>query len=265
MEILGYLAAFCIGLVLGLIGGGGSILAIPVLVYLFSFQVVEATAYSLIIVGTTSFFGAVQRYRNNLVDIRTGLTFGIPSIITIFTTRKWIIPSIPDTLIHINSFTISKRLFILSIFSVLIIGSSYVMITKNIRPLIDFGKRKTLHLIIQGALIGALTGIVGIGGGFLILPALIFLANLPFDKAVGTTLFIIAIKSIIGFTADVSNYSVNWAFLLVFLLIAISGILVGDLCSNYCSHEKLKKSFGWFTLAIGVTILVKESIILMGY
>lgn len=265
MEILGYLSAFCIGLILGLIGGGGSILAIPVLVYLFSFQVVEATGYSLIIVGFTSLFGAFQRYRNNLVDIQKGLLFGIPSIISIFLTRKWLIPTIPDTLIYVNTFAISKRLFILSLFSILIIGSSYVMITKNIKPLINFGQRKTVHMIILGALIGTLTGIVGIGGGFLILPALIFLAKLPFDKAVGTTLFIIAIKSIIGFIADLSNYSVNWAFLSVFLLIAISGILVGDLCSNYCSHKKLKKSFGWFTLVIGVTILVKESIILLGY
>jgi uncharacterized membrane protein YfcA len=139
------------------------------------------------------------------------------------------------------------------------------MITKNIKPLIDKSERKTMHLIIQGALIGTLTGIVGIGGGFLILPALIFLAKLPFNKAVGTTLFIIAIKSIVGFSADISNYSINWAFLFLFLLIAVSGILVGDVCSKYCSHEKLKKSFGWFTLVIGVTILVKESIILLGY
>jgi hypothetical protein len=260
MEILGYLASFCIGLILGLIGGGGSLLAIPVLVYLFSVQVVEATTYSLIIVGITSMFGTFQRFRNSLVDIQTGLTFGVPSIVTIFITRKWLIPNIPDTLIQLDSLVISKRLFILALFSILVIGASYVMITKNIRPLIRFGDRKTIHLMTQGAVIGVLTGLVGIGGGFLILPALIFLAKLPFDIAVGTSLFIIAIKSLTGFVADVTTYSVNWSFLFIVLLIAIAGIITGNLYSGRCSHEKLKKSFGWFTLVIGISILVKESI-----
>ena len=136
---------------------------------------------------------------------------------------------------------ISKRLFILSLFSVLIIGAAYVMISKNIRPLIDFGDKKKTHLIIQGTLIGVVTGIVGIGGGFLILPALIFLANLPFNKAVGTTLFIIAIKSLTGFVADATMYSFNWGFLSIIIGIAIIGIFTGNLCSDYCSHEKLKK------------------------
>lgn len=262
MEILGYIASFCIGLILGLIGGGGSLLAIPILVYLFSIQIVEATAYSLVIVGFSSLIGAFQRFKSSLVDIRTGLIFGIPSIVTIFITRKWLIPSIPETIIHIDSFVISKRLFILALFSILIIGSSYVMITKNIRPLIDFGKRKTMHLIVQGALIGVLTGIVGIGGGFMILPALIFLAKLPFNSAVGTTLFIIAIKSLTGFMADISNYTFNWAFLSTIITIAVLGIMAGNLFSKFCAQEKLKKSFGWFTLVMGISILVKESIIL---
>ncbi len=264
MEFIGYLAAFGIGLVLGLIGGGGSLLAIPVLVYLFSIQVVEATSYSLIIVGISSLVGAVQRFRKSLVDVKTGLTFGIPSIITIFATRKWLIPSIPEVLIHVNNVVVSKRIFILTLFSVLIIGSSYMMITKNIKPLFELGNKKTLFLILQGALVGMLTGIVGIGGGFMILPALIFLANLPFDKAVGTTLFIIAIKSIVGFLADMATYTINWAFLSVIIVIAIVGIFTGTLCSNYCSQEKLKKSFGWFTLVVGVTMLVRESVILLG-
>jgi len=242
-------------------GGGGSILAIPILVYFFSIQIVEATGYSLIIVGMTSLIGAFHRFRNELVDLRIGLLFGIPSIITIFITRKWLIPAIPDVLIQIDSVVISKRLFILSLFSVLIIGSSYVMITNKMRPLINFNDKTTLHLIMLGSLIGVITGIVGIGGGFLILPALIYLANLPFNKAVGTTLFIIAIKSLIGFTADASNYSVNWTFICLILVIAISGIFVGNLFSKYVSQEKLKKSFGWFTLTIGVSILVKESIL----
>ncbi len=262
MELIGYLAAFCIGLILGLIGGGGSLLAIPILIYLFSFQVVEATAYSLVIVGVTSLFGACQRLRSSSIDVKTGIVFGVPSIITMFITRKWLIPSIPDTLIQIESIAISKRLFILALFSILIIGASYVMITKNIKPLVNFGHRKTAHLIFQGSFIGMLTGVVGIGGGFLILPALLFLAKLPFNKAVGTTLLIIATKSLVGFLADATNFSFNWGFLGVILLITISGIFTGNLFSKYLSQEKLKKSFGWFALFMAVTILVKESLFL---
>jgi len=261
MEIIGYLASFCIGLILGIMGGGGSILAIPILVYFFSIQIVEATGYSLIVVGMTSLIGAFHRFRSDLVDLRIGLLFGIPSIITIFITRKWLIPAIPDVLIQVDNMVISKRLFILTLFSVLIIGSSYVMITNKMRPLINFSDKTTMHLVIQGSLIGVVTGIVGIGGGFLILPALIYLANLPFNKAVGTTLFIIAIKSLIGFSADASNYSINWTFISVILGIAILGIFVGNSYSKHVSQEKLKKSFGWFTLIIGVSILFKESIL----
>jgi len=264
MEILGYIGLFFIGLILGLIGGGGSILSIPILVYLFSLQIVDATAYSLIIVGFTSLFGAFQRFRNALVDIKAGLLFGIPSVFMMFITRKWLLPSIPDTLIQMNSLVISKRLFILSLFSVLIIGSAYVMITKNMKPLINFGDRKTMHLVIQGTLIGVVTGIVGIGGGFMILPALIFLANLPFNKAVGTSLFIIAIKSLTGFMADATIYSFNWGFLSIIIGIAIVGIFAGNLWSDYFSHEKLKKTFGWFVLVIGVSILAKEIVVLLG-
>ena len=263
MEILGYLATFCIGLVLGLIGGGGSLLAIPILVYLFSFQVVEATSYSLVIVGITSLFGACQRFSNECVDVRAGITFGIPSIITIFLTRKFLVPSIPDTLITIDSLIISKRLFILGIFAILIIGSSYVMITKNIRPLIKIDRLRTIHLMLQGALIGVLTGIVGIGGGFLIIPALVFLAKLPFSKAVGTTLLIIAMKSIVGFAADSTTYNLNWGFIGIIIVIAVAGIITGNLYSKDLPHEKLKKSFGWFTLVLALTIIVKESIVLL--
>lgn len=262
MEIFGFAAAFCIGLILGLIGGGGSLLAIPILIYLFSFQVVEATAYSLVIVGFTSLFGVYQRLKSASIDLRTGIVFGIPSLISMFLTRKWLIPSIPDILIEIDGFVVSKRLFILALFSILIMGSSYIMITKNIRPLVRFGNRKTVHLMLQGSLIGIVTGIVGIGGGFLILPALIFLAKLPFHKAVGTSLMIIAIKSITGFIADATIYSFNWGFLGIILTIAVAGIFTGNVFSRYISQEKLKKTFGWFTLIIALTILMKESMYL---
>src|SRR5215510_1171008 len=102
-EAIGYIASICIGLILGLLGGGGSILSIPILVYIFHIDAVMASAYSLFIVGITSFVGAIPKYKEHLVNIRTGLLFGIPSIISIFSTRKWIVPSIPDIILQLDS------------------------------------------------------------------------------------------------------------------------------------------------------------------
>jgi len=260
MEIIGYPAAFLIGLVLGLIGGGGSLLAMPILVYLFSFQVTEATAYSLVIVGATSIFGACQRFTVSCIDLRTAFTFGLPSVLVVFVIRKWLMPYLPETILTFDSLFISRRLFLLSMFSFLTMGAAYVMITKKIRPLISFGKMKSFYLIIIGIVIGVVTGIVGIGGGFLIIPALLYLANLPFSKAVGTSLLIIAIKSAFGFAADTSHYDFDWLFLFIIILIAISGIFVGNRWSVKVPQDKLKTSFGWFTLAMATIILVNESL-----
>src|SRR5690606_28826899 len=119
MEILGYFASVCIGLILGMMGGGGSTLAIPILVYLFHIDVVTASAYSLFIVGVTSFAGAIPKYRENRVSLYTGMVFGFPSIVAIFVTRKWIIPAIPEIVVHAQSFILTKRVLLLGIFAVL--------------------------------------------------------------------------------------------------------------------------------------------------
>src|SRR5687768_18486510 len=110
MEIIGYLASIAIGVILGLLGGGGSILSIPILVYLFKMDVVMASAYSLFIVGVTSLVGAIPKYKDQLVNLRTGFFFSIPSIISIFSTRKWIVPAIPDIIIQTETFIVTKRI-----------------------------------------------------------------------------------------------------------------------------------------------------------
>ena len=261
MEIIGYIASVCIGLILGLLGGGGSILSIPILVYLFHIDAVMASAYSLFIVGITSFVGAVPKYKEHLVNIRTGLLFGIPSIISIFVTRKWIVPSIPDILYQSDSLVISKRVLLLSLFALLMILASVSMIRnkKDIQRE-DDRNRKAL-LFIEGILIGFLTGLVGAGGGFLIIPALVLLTGLPFKTAVGTSLFIIAINSLMGFLGDVLNYSMDWSFLLSITSLAVIGILIGNKLSGSVSAIKLRKSFGWFVLAMGCWILIREVLI----
>src|SRR6185295_16649885 len=128
VEVFGYLAAISIGLVLGLLGGGGSILSIPILVYIFHIDPVRASAYSLFIVGFTSLVGAIPKYRNQLVNLRTGILFGIPSFISIFATRKWIVPAIPEVLFTSGEFVFTKRLLVLGLFATLMLLAAIPMI-----------------------------------------------------------------------------------------------------------------------------------------
>lgn len=259
MEIFGYAAAICIGLILGLLGGGGSILSIPILVYLFHIEPVKASAYSLFIVGITSLIGAIPKYKDHLVNIRTGLLFGIPSILSIFVTRKWIVASLPEVILQIDSYILSKRIFLLGLFAVLMILASISMI-RNKREPVQKQQYRSFLLIIEGTLIGLLTGLIGAGGGFLIIPALVLLTGLPFKTAVGTSLFIIAINSLSGFLGDVLNYSMDWVFLMSITALAIVGIFIGNHFAHQISTIRLRKSFGWFVLVTGIYILLRETL-----
>lgn len=260
MELLGYVASIFVGIVLGLLGGGGSILSIPILVYLFHIEPVRASAYSLFIVGMTSLVGAIPKYREHLVNLRTGILFGIPSIAAIFSTRKWIVPMIPDELTTIGDFVLTRRLLLLGLFAVLMILAALPMI-RGKKEIDSQNKRfKTFLVIVEGSLIGLLTGLVGAGGGFLIIPALVFLTGLPFKTAVGTSLFIIAINSLLGFAGDLLNYSMNWQFLLSITALAILGIFIGNRFSRKFESHVLKAGFGWLILLMGTYILFREAL-----
>lgn len=258
MEFFGYAASVFIGLVLGLLGGGGSILSIPILVYLFDVEPVRASAYSLFIVGITSLAGAIPKYRDHLVSVRTGILFGLPSIVTIFSTRNWIVPAIPEILFSSGDFVLTKRLLLLGLFAVLMVLAAIPMI-RGRKDFTSSNQRfRTFLVIVEGSLIGLLTGLVGAGGGFLIIPALVFLTGLPFKTAVGTSLFIISINSLLGFAGDVLNYSMNWPFLFSISGLAIVGILIGNRLAKRLPAAQLKKVFGWITLLIGAYILIRE-------
>ena len=259
MEVFGYFASFGVGLILGMIGSGGSILSIPILVYLFSFDVVLSTAYSLFIVGVTSIIGTVQRHRDKMVNFTVGILFGIPSLTTIFITRKWIVPSIPDVLYQSEHFILSRRLLLLGSLSCFMILAALIMIVKKpyTREYLE-GERNKGFLLLQGLFCGFMSGFVGIGGGFIIVPALVILAKLPFKSAVGTALFIIAVNSMVGFFGDVLNYGIDWVFLVSIAALSVAGIIIGNLVSRKLPTLQLRKSFGWFTLAMGIFILVRE-------
>ena len=258
MEIFGYISAVFIGLILGLLGGGGSILSIPVLVYIFHLNPVLASAYSLFMVGVTSLVGAIPKYREHLVNLRAGIIFGIPSIISIFCTRKWIIPWIPETLFSFGEFPFTKRFLILGLFAVLMVLAAIPMIRGRKDFTSATPRFRTFLVFMEGLLIGFLTGLVGAGGGFLIIPALVFLTGLPFKTAVGTSLLIISINSLLVFAGDWMSYSIDWTFLVTMTSLAITGIIGGSLLSRHFSGEKLKMGFGWLILFMGIYILVRE-------
>ena len=257
MEILGYIGALCIGLVLGLTGGGGSILTVPILVYLMSISPVTATAYSLFIVGTTSTFGAIQNYRKNLVDIKNGFIFAIPSFIAVYLTRKFIVPRIPEIIIE-SPILITKDTFLMLFFAVIMVFGALSVLKKKSQNTNSEEKRNLFLIGIQTFTIGIIIGLVGAGGGFLIIPSLILFAKLPMRKAVGTSLFIIAMNSLVGFIGDVQNLEIDWLFLLTFSAISVVGIFIGMYLTKYTNESQLKKIFAYFVLVMAAIILLKE-------
>lgn len=257
MEILGYVGALFIGLVLGLTGGGGSILTVPILVYLMSVSPVTATAYSLFIVGTTSTFGAIQNYRKNLVDIKNGFIFAIPSFVAVYLTRKFIVPRIPEIIIE-SPILITKNTFLMLFFAVIMIFGALSVLKKKSQNTNNEEKRNLILIGIQTFTIGIIIGLVGAGGGFLIIPSLILFAKLPMRKAVGTSLFIIAMNSLVGFIGDVQNLVIDWTFLLTFSAISVAGIFLGMYLTKYTNESQLKKIFAYFVLVMATIILLKE-------
>ena len=265
MEIAGYIASIFIGIALGLIGGGGSILTVPVLVFLFGVDAVAATAYSLFIVGLTSAVGSVGYFKKGLVNVKTAIIFGIPSIIAVFLTRAFIVPAIPNSLGKIGDFEITKSFLIMSLFAVLMIFASYSMIKKNKLPdanaKVEVQKFNYPLILIEGVFVGLLSGLVGAGGGFIIIPALVALSQLPLKEAIGTSLVIIAFNSFIGFFGESSETIVDWTLIFRISGFAIIGIFIGMALSKRVETAKLKPAFGWFVLMMGVYIILRQTIL----
>ena len=257
-QILGYIGALIVGLVLGLIGGGGSILTVPLLVYLLGYNPVIATAYSLFVVGTSSMVGTYQKHKKGLVDFKTGLAFSFPSFVAVYLSRRYLVPGIPETLFSIGHFEISKGMGIMIFFAIIMLLASISMIRKGKDKEVVSKSQPYYKTFVQGLIIGTITGVIGAGGGFLYVPALVLWANIPMKKAVGTSLIIVTINSLIGFMGDVQTLDIEWAFLLTFTLISILGIILGVFLSKFVSGPKLKMSFGFFVLIMAIYIIFKE-------
>jgi uncharacterized membrane protein YfcA len=259
VELIGYLLSFFVGISLGLIGGGGSILTVPLLVYFFRMEPVSATGYSLFIVGISSSIGSFAKAKQNLVDFKTAALFGIPSLITVFLTRRYLLPIIPSNF-TLAGFNIEKSSAMLLVFSALMIISALSMILHRKDSDLENKGKSFIKLGLTGILVGLITGLLGAGGGFIIIPALVLFNKLPVKLAVGTSLFIISINSVLGITADFSKaqYEINWTLLLFLSLISIVGTMIGSLLCGKLDSHKLKLGFSWFVLLMGSTIMLYE-------
>lgn len=265
MEILGFILFLCIGLILGLIGGGGSLLGVPVLVYVMGVAPELATTYSLFIVGMTAIVGAISYLKKGEVSVEAILQFAIASVVSVFMMRRFIMPSIPSNF-ELFGFMVNKQLLIMILFALLILSAAYSMIiTRKPNRIKDIKWNEFMKtplgipfVIVLGVSIGVITGFVGAGGGFIIVPVLMIFLRLNFKMAIGTSLSIVALNSIVGFAGSLGHQELNWKFLIIISAVCGVGILLGSLLSNKIPSKKLKPAFGWFTLCVGVFVLIKE-------
>lgn len=261
-EVFGYILAILVGVSLGIVGSGGSILTVPILVYVMGIEPIIATAYSLFVVGTTSLVGGIQKALKRKVDFKTVFIFGAPSIIAVYMTRAYLLPVIPEQLFSIGEFVFTKALVIMLLFAIVMIFAAISMI----RPCVDCEQNTDQPIrynypmiLLEGSVVGVITGMVGAGGGFLIIPALVLLAKMPIKIAVGTSLFIIAGKSLLGFLGDLKGPNViDWSMLSIFTGLSVVGIFIGIMLSKKIDGDKLKSLFGWFVLLMGIYIMFSE-------
>jgi len=198
------------------------------------------------------------------VNYKTAVVFTIPAFIAVYLTRAYLVPAIPSEIATIGSFTLTKDIAIMVFFALVMLAASISMIRnkrKDGESDEDPQPQYNIPAIIaEGTVVGVLTGIVGAGGGFLIIPALVLFAKLPMKKAVGTSLLIIAAKSLIGFIGDVQrpDLYIDWTLLLTVTTIAVAGIFIGIYLTKFIDGKKLKKGFGWFVLVMAIYIILKQ-------
>ena len=257
IHLAGYCLCVFIGFSLGLIGGGGSILAIPMLVFFFGIDPVLATTYSLFIVGLTAVSGSIDHYRMHNIDYKTVLLFGIPSVIVLFIMRRWLLGLIPPTILNTGTWVLSKSLFIMIVFSITMLAAGWSMVKKNSYTHSP-AKLSYYRLILQGCITGAITGFIGIGGGFIIVPSLVLFAGLPMKRAIGTSLVIITTNCLVGILGNLEVVeSLNFIFLSVLAALAIVGILIGTWSIRFIPDKQLKPVFGWIILVLSAVIFVR--------
>lgn len=260
-QILSFVASFLIGITLGIFGGGGTILTLPVLVYLLYFEADIAIHYSMFIVGTTTFVGGINSYIKNYLNLKAAYSFGIPSLIAVYITSKTITPWIKKSSWMIGQYELSGKHLLMFLFAILMIVVALFMIFKKQNDVVVEKNRKKkfyFGIILKAALVGFISGLIGAGGGFIIVPSLIAFYKLKIKEAIGTSLVIIAANSFVGFLGSMNLYPNDWLFLLSFSFISILGIISGLWLSRRIQATKLKIAFGYFVLLMGIYVFIKE-------
>jgi uncharacterized protein len=259
LEIVGFFGAFLTGIVIGLFGGGGSILAVPIFVYFFKLNPVLATSYSMFVVGSSAAVGTIINIKKKLIAYKTAVIFTLPALVSVYMTRRFLIPNIPDILFSFKDFDITKKMVLMLLFSLVIIISSIPMMKQPItEPNTTTSEKNYGLLIVIGLAVGVLTGLIGAGGGFIIVPALVLFARITIKQAVATSLIIIAFNSLVGFCSDLSLLKIEWDFLILFTALSILGILIGTYISSFVRESTLKTNFARFMIIMAAIIIFKE-------
>lgn len=244
MQLFGLVLAAVIGISLGLLGGGGSILAVPILIYVVGMEAKTAIAASLLVVGTTSLIGALHHWRANNIDVRTAVVFGVVSMAGSFAGGR-VAAFLSDT-------------FQLTLFAVVMLAASVSMFRSRGDEDEVPGAPRLALVIVAAAVVGLLTGVVGVGGGFLIVPALVLFSGVPMKRAVGTSLLVIAMNSASGFLAYAGHVNIDWSYTVAFTTIAIAGVFVGSAVVPYVSQSVLRRSFAAFLIMVAGFILLQN-------
>lgn len=245
MTALGLALGLLIGLSLGLLGGGGSILTVPIFVYILGYAPKAAIAMTLPVVGTTSLVGAVGHWRAGNVQLRQALVFGLFAMGGAYAGAR--------------AATLLSGVVQLLILAFVMLAAAISMLRAPERRPAEGGETRARWLMpLVGVGVGVLTGLVGIGGGFLIVPALVLFARLPMTQAVGTSLVVIALNAVAGFAGYVEVVEIPWTFLGMFTAVAIVGILAGTHFVRFVSQRTLKRAFGVFLLFVAAFILFQN-------
>ena len=252
MTVLGGVLALLVGLVLGLLGGGGSVLTVPILIYVLHVPVKPAIAMSLGVVGIVAFIGFLSHWRQGTVRARVALVFGVFAVVAAFAGARLAkhIPSVVQ----------------LVVFAIVGLVGSVLMLRGGFRPgavkegpyEFNFEVRTVTLLGLEGLIVGFLTGIIGVGGGFLIVPALVLVAGLPMRLAIGTSLLVITMNALAGFAGYIGHIEIDWTLVAWFTSIAAIGSIVGTLISKRVPQQRLRQVFGYLLIAVSIYVLYRR-------
>lgn len=258
MHILAYFLILLTGVTFGLIGAGGAIIIVPILVYMLGQTFEDATGFALPVSVLVSSVGALFAWKQKLLDLKKAIEFGVPTAIVSFLARRYIVTMLPTTMFGLprNSAMIFGFAIILLVAGLTMVRSKKIVPPENPHPIAGLG---------FGVFIGLMSGIFGVGGGFLIVPTLTLFFGIEMKKAVGTTLASVVFITSFAFVAQYLNHpNMPWPFIGSIMAAAASGMVIGSLLRQVIDGSRLKTGFGYFVASLSVVLPILEVIKLRG-